>query len=171
MQIMEGQKKAQGLRLAAVMSRFNQPITERLLEGALAAIREAGGDCEKLPVVKVPGAFELALMAQHLAATKRFDAIICLGAVIRGETPHFDYVCSEAARGIAAVSRETGIPVTFGVITADTAEQAAARSDPRGLNRGREAAEAAIEMANVLRHVQKEIATPPLRAVARDDRK
>ncbi|MBI4126740.1 MAG: 6,7-dimethyl-8-ribityllumazine synthase [Deltaproteobacteria bacterium] len=145
------------MRLAIVMSRFNQPITERLLEGALAAIRDAGSDAEKIPVVKVPGAFELALTAKRLAVTRSFDAIVCLGAVIRGETPHFDYVCSEAARGIAEVSRETGIPVTFGVITADIAEQAAARSDPRGLNRGREAAEAAIEMVKVLRHIQKEI--------------
>jgi len=149
----EGKKSAKGLSLAIVVSRFNTTISDRLTAGALAALEESGGDPESVTLVKVPGAFELPLAAQALAFTKKFDAIVCLGAVIRGETAHFDYVSSEMSRGIACVCRTTGIPIGFGVITAENFEQALARSGSRPDNMGERALLAAIEMVDVLRKV------------------
>jgi len=147
--IIEGTLDASKLRIAIVVSRFNELITERLRDGAIAAAEEHGIDADGLDVVWVPGAFELAMAAQLLAESEEYDAIVCVGCVIRGETPHFEYVAGEAARGIGAVARESGLPVTFGVITSDTLEQAQARAGGSVGNKGREAMLAAIEMATL----------------------
>ncbi|MBM4414953.1 MAG: 6,7-dimethyl-8-ribityllumazine synthase [Chloroflexi bacterium] len=149
MRIIEGTLDASKLRIAIVVSRFNELITERLRDGAIAAAEEHGIDADGLDVVWVPGAFELAMAAQLLAESEEYDAIVCVGCVIRGETPHFEYVAGEAARGIGAVARESGLPVTFGVITSDTLEQAQARAGGSVGNKGREAMLAAIEMATL----------------------
>jgi len=145
----EGNYVARGFRFALVVSRFNEHITTRLLDGALDCLRRHGADEGDLHVVKVPGAFELPYAAKRLAASHTYDAVIALGAVIRGETPHFDYIASEAARGIAAASLETGVPIIFGVITANTTEQAIERAGGKGGNKGFDAALSAIEMANL----------------------
>ena len=131
------------------MSRFNGDVTSNLLEGALDCLKRHGGGEEDVEIAWVPGSFELPLIAQKMAATKRFDVVICLGAVIRSATPHFDYVAGEAAKGIGRVGLDSGIPVTFGVITADTLEQAIERAGTRAGNRGWDAALNAIEMANL----------------------
>jgi 6,7-dimethyl-8-ribityllumazine synthase len=146
----EGSLDASGLRVAVVVSRFNELITERLLDGAITTAREHGVADHNLDVVWVPGAFELPLAARALADTGRYDAIACVGAVIRGETPHFDFVAGEAARGIAEVGADYGLAVTFGVITSDTVEQAQARAGGAVGNKGRESMLAAIEMATLL---------------------
>lgn len=150
MRTVEGRARAAGRRIAIVVSRFNANITSRLLEGALQALRAHGAEDGALTVVHVPGAFELPLAAKQVALKRAVQAVICLGAVIRGETPHFEYVAAQAAEGIAAVARECGVPVTFGVITADTMEQALARAGGGAGNKGYEAAMAALEMADVL---------------------
>ncbi len=150
MRTFEGPLDATGLRLAVVVARFNELITERLLQGALDTAREHGVADHNLDVAWVPGAFELPLAARALAETGRYDAIACVGAVIRGETPHFDFVAGEAARGIANVAADYGLPVAFGVITSDTVEQAQARAGGAVGNKGREAMLAAIEMATLL---------------------
>ena len=147
----EGNLSSQGLRIALVASRFNSFVTDRLVEGAIDAIVRTGGDPEELRVYKVPGAFEIPLVAKHLASSERFDAVVCLGAVIRGSTPHFDYVASEVAKGVAQVALETGVPVSFGVLTTDTLEQAIERAGSKAGNKGFEAAMAAVETANLLR--------------------
>ncbi len=147
----EGNLSSQGLRIALVASRFNSFVTDRLVEGAIDAIVRTGGDPEELRIYKVPGAFEIPLVAKRLAASERFDAVVCLGAVIRGSTPHFDYVASEVAKGVAQVALETGVPVSFGVLTTDTLEQAIERAGSKAGNKGFEAAMAAIETANLLR--------------------
>jgi len=147
----EGGRNGAGLRVAVVVSRFNAPIGDRLLSGALRALAGHGVRRADITVARVPGAFELPLVAGRLARLARHDAVVCLGAVIRGETPHFDYVAGEAARGIARVSQETGVPVLFGVLTVDTPAQARARSGGRLGNRGADAALGAIEMATLLR--------------------
>ena len=149
--IFEGQLSAAGLRFAIVVSRFNSFITERLLAGAMDGLVRAGGDPELIDVIKVPGSWEVPLAAGEAARQKRYDAVICLGAVIRGETPHFDYVAGEAAKGIAQVSLQTGVPVAFGVLTTNTLEQAIDRAGAKGGNKGFDAAMTAIEMANLLR--------------------
>lgn len=151
MNIIEGKMSAAELKLAITVSRFNAFVTDRLLEGALAAIVACGGDTTSIPVVKVPGAFELPLAAKKLATTNRYDGVICLGAVIRGETPHFEYISSAAANGVVQTSLETGVPIGFGVITAESVEQAVARAGTNGANKGEEAARAVIELANALR--------------------
>lgn len=151
MATLEGSEDATGLRLAIVVARFNRVITEPLCAGAVLTATTAGADPASIDVVWVPGAFELPLAAQWLAKSGAYDAIAALGCVIRGETPHFEYVCAEAARGIADVSRATGLPVTFGVVTADTMAQARARSGGAVGNKGREAMLAAIEMARLVR--------------------
>ena len=148
--MIEGKASAAGRRIGIVVSRFNANITSRLLAGALEALRAHGADEEDLTVVHVPGAFELPLAAQRLAHKGNVQAVICLGAVIRGETPHFEYVAAQASEGIAAVARTCGLPVTFGVITADTMEQALARAGGGAGNKGYEAAVAALEMADLL---------------------
>ena len=140
---------AEGKKFALVVSRFNDFITEKLLSGALDALIRSGTSDEDIEVVKVPGAFEIPLMAQKMAKTNRFDAVICLGAVIRGSTPHFDYVSAEVSKGVAAVSMESEIPVIFGVITVDSIEQAIERAGTKAGNKGWSAAIAAVEMANL----------------------
>ena len=149
----EGSLDGSGQRLAIVVSRFNEIVTEPLLRGAIATAHDHGIGEEALDVVRVPGAFELPQAARRLASQGGYDAIVCLGAVVRGETPHFDYVCSEAARGITLVAQEFHLPVTFGVLTCDTMEQARARAGGSGGNKGDEAMRAAIELVNVFRTI------------------
>jgi len=145
-----GHLLAQGFRFAIVIARFNDFIGNRLLSGAIDAITRHGGDDEQVTVVWVPGAFEIPLVAQRLARSGDFDAVICLGAVIRGSTPHFDYVSSEVAKGIAQAAVQTGKPVVFGVLTTDTIEQAVERAGTKAGNKGWEAAVTAIEMAHLM---------------------
>jgi 6,7-dimethyl-8-ribityllumazine synthase len=144
---------AAGYRFAVVFSRFNEAITERLRDGALAALREAEAKTDDVEVVGVPGAFELPQASRGLADTGRFDAIICLGCVIRGATPHFEYISSSVAHAIQAAAADTGVPMTFGVLTTDTWEQAEERSGAGRDNKGFEAAAAAIEMAQLFRRL------------------
>jgi 6,7-dimethyl-8-ribityllumazine synthase len=151
--VLEGQLTAQGLRFAIVVSRFNSLVTQRLLEGALDALRRHGADENAITVVYVPGSFEIPLAAKRLAQSGAFDAVICLGCILRGDTPHFEYVASEAAKGIAQVALETGVPTIFGVVTADTLEQALERAGAKAGNRGFEAAMTAMEMANLMRQL------------------
>ena len=151
--IIEGQLNSQGMKLALVVSRFNSMITERLTSGALDAVQRSGGNSDDVTIVKVPGAFEIPLTAKKLASTKNYDAVVCLGAVIRGSTPHFDYVASEMSKGIANVSLDTGIPVAFGVVTADNLEQAIERAGAKQGNKGEEAVLSAVEMVHTLRQI------------------
>lgn len=146
----EGKLVVQGARFAIVVSRFNAFITEKLLEGALDALRRHDADMDQVTVVWCPGAYEIPLVAKRLAASGKYDAIICLGAVIRGATFHFDLVASGAAKGITQASLETDVPVILGVITTDTIEQAIERAGTKAGNKGAEAALAAIEMVNLL---------------------
>ncbi len=150
----EGELRAEGLRFAIVVGRFNSFITERLLEGALDAIERCGGKPADVEVVRIPGSWEFPVTVRALAARNRYDAIICLGAVIRGDTPHFDYVAGEAARGIASASADTGIPIAFGVLTTNSVEQAIDRAGAKGGNKGFDAAMTAMEMANLLRRLR-----------------
>lgn len=145
---------AHNKKIAIVTSRFNEFITTKLYEGARHCLQAHGVLAESIDTAWVPGAFELPLVAQKLAETKRYDAVICLGAVIRGQTPHFDYVCSQAASGIANVSLKTGIPIIFGVITTDTLEQAIMRTGVKCGNKGWEVALAAIEICSVIAQIE-----------------
>jgi 6,7-dimethyl-8-ribityllumazine synthase len=147
--IIEGDQNARGLRLGVVVSRFNDFITSNLLTGALDVFSQCGVDEEDLKVLKVPGAFEIPQAAKKLCSTGNYDAIVCLGAVIRGETSHFDYICAEASRGVGQVGLEFNVPVLFGVLTTENLEQAVARSGSGSSNKGRETALAAIEMATL----------------------
>ena len=147
--IIEGDQNARGLRFGVVVSRFNDFITSNLLTGALDIFSQYGVDEDDLKVLKVPGAFEIPQAAKKLCSTGNFDAIVCLGAVIRGETSHFDYICSEASRGVGQVGLEFNVPVLFGVLTTENLEQAVARSSSGSSNKGRETALAAIEMATL----------------------
>ena len=153
--VFEGQLSASGLRFGVVVSRFNSFITERLLGGAMDALRRTGAAEDMIDVVKVPGSWEVPLVAGELARQHRYDAVICLACVIRGETPHFDYVAAEAAKGVAHVAAETGVPVAFGVLTTNTLEQAIDRAGAKGGNKGFDAAMTAIEMANLLRTLRQ----------------
>ncbi|HEX9925144.1 MAG TPA: 6,7-dimethyl-8-ribityllumazine synthase [Anaerolineae bacterium] len=144
-----------GLKIGIVSSRWNDFMGQRLLEGAKDTLVRHGVKPEAIDVAMVPGSFELPLAAQKMAGSGRYDAVICLGVVIRGATPHFDYVAGEAAKGIAQVGLQAGIPVTFGVITSDTVEQAIERAGSKAGNKGVEAALAAIEMANLLRQIEE----------------
>ncbi len=153
--VFEGQLDARGLRFALLVSRFNSFVTERLLAGALDALQRSGAAEDAIEIVRVPGSWEMPAAAAVLARQQRFDAIICLGAVIRGETPHFDYIAAEAAKGLAQVSMETGVPVAFGVLTTNTLEQAIDRAGAKGGNKGYEAAMTAVEMANLLRSLRQ----------------
>jgi 6,7-dimethyl-8-ribityllumazine synthase len=153
--VIEGQLSAAGLRFAIVVSRFNSFITERLLAGALDALTRTGADADAIDVIKVPGSWEVPLVAGEVAKQRRHDALICLSCVIRGETPHFDYVAGQAAKGIAQVAAETGVPVAFGVLTTNTLEQAIDRAGAKGGNKGFDAAMTAIEMANLLRKLRQ----------------
>ncbi len=154
--VYEGELVGRGLRFAAVVSRFNEFISSRLLGGAKDALIRHGVPDENLDVAWVPGAFEIPLVAKKLAQTGDYHGIICLGAVIRGATPHFDYVAAEVSKGIANVSLDTGVPVIFGVITADNLEQAIERAGTKSGNKGFDAAASAIEMANLLRRIAGE---------------
>ncbi|GFO64743.1 6,7-dimethyl-8-ribityllumazine synthase [Geomonas paludis] len=151
---LEGKLNAEGLKVGIVVGRFNSFIGERLLEGALDALLRHGAADQDITVMRVPGAFEIPLAAQKLAQTGSFDALICLGAVIRGSTPHFDYVASEVSKGIAHVSLDAGIPVAFGVLTTDTIEQAIERAGTKAGNKGFEAAVTVIETANLFREMK-----------------
>ena len=164
----EGTGAAAGLRFAIVRSRFNEAVTKRLLEGALDALRKGGARDDAIDVAVVPGAFEIPLVASRLARSRRYDALICLGAVIRGETPHFDYISAEVSRGIARVSYDYQLPVIFGVLTTNTDEQADARSGVGGVNRGYEAGLAAIEMANLMKKLSPPPIPPPSRGRVRE---
>lgn len=150
-QVFEGRLIGEGLCFAVVVSRFNEFITGKLLEGAHDAMRRHGVDDENVDVIWVPGSFEIPFMAKRVAESGRYSAVICLGAVIRGATPHFDYVAAEVAKGVAAVGLSTGVPTIFGVLTTDTIEQAIERAGTKAGNKGFEAAMSAIEMANLLR--------------------
>ena len=150
---LEGKITAEGLRFAIIVSRFNDFISSKLVEGAMDALKRHGGSEEKISLVKVPGSFEIPLAAKRLAEGGKFDGIICLGAVIRGATPHFDYVAAEVAKGIAAVGLETNIPVTFGVLTTDSLEQAIERAGSKSGNKGWDAAMAAMEMVNLFQEL------------------
>jgi 6,7-dimethyl-8-ribityllumazine synthase len=153
--VTEGRLDSQGLRFALIVARFNSFITERLLAGALDALYRTGAAESDIEIVKVPGSWEMPLVARELAGRKKHDAIICLGAVIRGDTPHFDYVAGEAAKGLAQVAAETGVPVAFGVLTCNTLEQAIDRAGAKGGNKGFDAAMTAIEMADLLRRLRE----------------
>lgn len=145
----QGNLTAAGFRFAIVASRWNDFLTSKLVEGALDALERLGADENSVEVFKVPGSFELPLTARKVAESRNFDAIICIGTVIRGETPHFDYVAGEAAKGVAQVSMQTGIPVLFGVVTTDTLEQAINRTGVKAGNKGFEAAMSAVELVNL----------------------
>jgi 6,7-dimethyl-8-ribityllumazine synthase len=147
----EGSLLASGLKLGIVVARFNAFVTDKLLEGALDAFARHGGNPADVEVARVPGAFELPLAAQRMAAGGRFDALVALGAVIRGETPHFDHVCSAATSGLARAMAETGVPIGFGLLTTDSVEQALDRAGLKGGNKGCDAMLTAIEMANLLK--------------------
>ncbi len=147
----EGELKADGLRFSIVVSRFNDFITNKLLDGALDALIRHGASEQNIDIIKVPGSFEIPLTAKKIAAKKSCDSIICLGTIIRGATPHFGYIASEVTKGIATASMETGVPIAFGVITADTIEQAVERAGTKSGNKGWDAALVAIEMAQLLK--------------------
>lgn len=150
---LEGKLDASGLRFGIIVGRFNSFIGERLLEGALDAIVRHGASDGDVDVMRVPGAFEIPLAAQKMAACGKYDAIICLGAVIRGATPHFDYVAGEVSKGVAQVSLQSGVPVIFGVLTTDTIEQAVERAGTKAGNKGFDAAVTAIETVNVFKEL------------------
>ena len=153
--LVEANLVAKGRKFAIVVSRFNDFITDKLVGGAIDALVRSGTLDKDIDVVKVPGAFEIPLVAQKLADQKKHDAVICLGAVIRGATPHFDYVSAEVAKGVAAASMESGTPIIFGVLTTDTLEQAIERAGSKSGNKGWDAALAAVEMANLMGAVEK----------------
>ncbi len=146
-------QKASGFRFGIVVAKFNKSITGRLLSSCLDALAKHRIKDDDIDVVRVPGAFEIPVVAHTLAKSGRFDAVICLGAVIRGDTPHFDYICAQASRGIGQAALDTGVPIIFGVLTTETVAQAVERADPAKFNRGGEAAQSAIEMATVLRRI------------------
>lgn len=156
MKLRKGSHDATGLRFGIVASKFNKFVTSRLLAEAVKSLMKAGARGDDLEVVRVPGAFEIPLVARQLARSGRFDAVICLGAVIRGDTPHFEYICAEAGRGILQASMDTNVPVIFGVLTTETVAQAIERADPTRHNRGASAAVTAVEMANVMKQLIKE---------------
>jgi 6,7-dimethyl-8-ribityllumazine synthase len=151
--IIESSGSAEGLRFALVVSKYHDFVTDRLQKGALAALAQAGAAAADMTVIRVPGAFEIPVAAQHAAETGGFDAIVCLGCVIRGETPHFDYICSAVAHGLTSAAAATGVPMAFGVLTTNSVEEALARADDGPSNKGCEAAAAAIEMAQVLKQL------------------
>ena len=149
----EGMLLGKGLKFGLVISRFNEFITQKLLEGAQDALLRHGANEADIEIAWVPGSFEIPLIAKKLAQTKRYDAVICLGAVIRGGTPHFEYIAAEVSKGIAKIGLETGLPVIYGVITADTLEQAIERAGTKMGNHGFQAAVKAVEMANLLKSI------------------
>jgi 6,7-dimethyl-8-ribityllumazine synthase len=154
MKVIEGGLEARGLRFAIVVGRFNSVVTDRLLAGAIDALTRAGASPDDIQVVRVPGSWEIPLTIQTLAEAKRHDAILALSAVIRGDTPHFDYVAGQAASGVAQTSLDSGIPVAFGILTTNTVEQAMDRAGLKSGNKGYDTAMTAIEMANLLRKLR-----------------
>jgi len=152
--LFEGKISAEGCRFAIIVSRFNDFIGSKLVEGALDALKRHGGDENQISVYKVPGAFEIPMTAKKIVKTAKYDAVICLGAVIRGATPHFDYVAAEVSKGIAAVSLESSVPITFGVLTTDNLEQAIERAGSKVGNKGWDAAMAAMEMVNLYKEMK-----------------
>ena len=155
MPVFEGNLDGKDCSIGIVVSKYNEPVTSRLLVGAEEVLHQMGTAAEKIQQVRVPGAFELPLAAKVLAQSQQVDAVICLGAVIRGETPHFDYISGETSRGIGSVALETGIPVIFGVLTTNTVEQAMERSASSERNKGADAARTAIEMVSLLKQLHK----------------
>ena len=153
-EIIEGRISAEGFRFAIIVSRFNDFISSKLVEGAMDALKRHGGNEDQVSLIKVPGAFEIPLAAKKLAESGKFNAIICLGAVIRGSTPHFDYVAAEVSKGIAQVALESKVPVTFGVLTTDNLEQAIERAGSKLGNKGWDAAIAAMEMVNLFKQIK-----------------
>ena len=153
MNIIEGKFDATGLKTAIVVARFNEFISGKLLTGCLDGLRRHGAEEDNISVTWSPGSFEIPLLAKKMAAGKQYDAVICLGAVIRGATPHFDYVAAEVSKGVAQVGLDTGVPVIFGVLTTENIEQAIERAGTKGGNKGFDAALAAIEMANLLKQL------------------
>ncbi len=149
-----GQLIAKGFKFALIVSRFNDFITGKLLDGAIDAVVRSGGDKKNIDVLRVPGSFEIPLVAKRVAKAKKYDAIICLGAVIRGETPHFEYVASEVTKGIALLNLEFAIPISYGIITADNTEQAIERAGNKMGNKGFQAARAAIELLNLFKDAE-----------------
>lgn len=149
-------RSAKGLRFGVVAAKFNQGITGKLLHACVDALESHGVVKDAITVVRVPGAFEIPLVARTMAVSGHVDAVICLGAVIRGDTPHFDYICAEVSRGIGQVALDTAVPIIFGVLTTDTVAQAEERADPKKFNRGGAAAKSAIEMVRVMRMLRKE---------------
>jgi 6,7-dimethyl-8-ribityllumazine synthase len=151
--IIEGKQDASGLSIGIVVSRFNNFITEKLLDGALDGFASHGGDQNRLTIVRVPGAFEIPIIADKMAASGKYDALVCLGAVIRGDTPHFEYVCDAVTRGLGKAVETHKIPIGFGVLTTDSVQQAMDRAGTKDANKGYEALLVAVEMVNVLRQV------------------
>ena len=162
MKLLEGSTQARGLRFAVIVARFNDFVTDRLQAGALEALAAAGVSGDDVIVLKVPGSFELPLAARQAAESGRVDAVICLGCLIRGETPHFEYIASAVAHGITEAASATGVPIAFGVLTTGSAEEALARAGARSTNKGWEAAMAAVEMATVLKRL-RQTAPPGIR--------
>ncbi|MBQ5856466.1 MAG: 6,7-dimethyl-8-ribityllumazine synthase [Bacteroidales bacterium] len=153
MNIIEGKLIAEGQKIAIVAGRFNEIITNKLLGGAVDAFKRHGGDEKDIDLAWVPGAFEIPLVAKKLAESKKYDAVVCLGAVIRGATPHFDMVANETTKGIAAAGLQTGVPIIFGVLTTDNIEQAVERAGSKAGNKGFEAVTTAIEMVNLMKQI------------------
>jgi len=151
--VIEGKLSAKGVRFGLVVSRFNDFINKRLMDGALDALNRHGAEDKNISIIKVPGSFEIPLMAKKLAGSGNYDAVICLGAVIRGATPHFEYISAEVTKGIAQVALDTGVPVSFGILTTDNIEQAIERAGTKSGNKGWDAAISAIEMVDVLKSV------------------
>jgi len=151
MKRLEGELQAEGLKFAIIASRFNEFITGKLLDGAVDALIRHGASEKNIDIIKVPGSFEIPLVAKKVAGKKTYDAVICLGTIIRGATPHFDYVAAEAAKGIATASMDTGVPIAFGVLTTDTIEQAVERAGSKSGNKGWDAAMVAMEMAQLMK--------------------
>ena len=151
--VFKGDPKGNGLKIGVVVSEFNESVTGKLLDGALAVLREGGVREEDIHIAKVPGAFEIPLAASQMARSGEYSGLICLGAVIRGETPHFEHISREVSRGIADIMMNSGLPVSFGVLTTETVQQAVDRSDPAGYDRGGEAARVVLEMANLLKDI------------------
>jgi|SRR3989339_1148794 len=149
----QGNLDAKGKKFALIVSRFNELVTQRLMEGAENRLIRHGAKKDDIDTFWVPGSFEIPLIAQKVVKTKKYDALICLGAIIKGDTPHFDYIASESAKGIAHVSLASGIPIEFGIITAETAEQAMERAGIKRGNKGAQAAESAVEMINILEQI------------------
>ncbi|MEW6189064.1 MAG: 6,7-dimethyl-8-ribityllumazine synthase [Actinomycetota bacterium] len=151
MKIYEGKLIARDFKFGIIVSRFNEFLSKRLLEGAMDALKRHDAQDENIEVVWTPGSFEIPLIARRVALSKRYDGLICLGVILRGDTPHFEYICSEVAKGIAKINLDTGVPISFGIITADTIEQAIERAGTKSGNKGWQAAMSTIEMVNLLK--------------------